>query len=114
MPAYRSPAPSLVSSSLIRYVSSWRRSPRSRFAIRNLKPSGLRRSTPASLFQQRQGRSAIRPHFKLVAEALFAYFLAIIVYASSAFTIIIPHHALAFEDFSTHMIALIFVVIVSA
>src|SRR5260221_8765867 len=30
---------------------------RSRFAIRNLKPSSLRRSTPASLFQQRQGHS---------------------------------------------------------
>src|SRR5665811_1200231 len=43
----------------MRYSSSWRRSPRSRFAIRNLKPSGLRRSTPASLFQQRQGHSVI-------------------------------------------------------
>src|ERR1039458_8535558 len=56
-PAYPSPAPSLGSTSSIRYVSSWRRSPRSWFAIRNLKPSGLRRSTPASLFQQRQGHS---------------------------------------------------------
>jgi hypothetical protein len=56
-PACPSPAPYLGSSSSIRYVSSWRRSPRSRFAIRNLKPSGPRRSTPASLFQQRQGHS---------------------------------------------------------
>jgi hypothetical protein len=38
--------------SSIRYASSWRRSPRFWFAIRNIKPSGLRRSTPASLFQQ--------------------------------------------------------------
>jgi hypothetical protein len=28
-------------------------------AIRNLKPSGLRRSTPTSLFQQRQGHSHV-------------------------------------------------------
>jgi hypothetical protein len=56
-PAYPSPVPSLGSSPSIRYVSSWRRSPRSRFAILNLKPSGLRRSTPAPQFQQRQGHS---------------------------------------------------------
>jgi hypothetical protein len=34
------------------------RSPGTFPAIRNLKPSGLRRSTPASLFQQRPGHSA--------------------------------------------------------
>ena len=60
-PACPSPAPYLGSSSSIRHVSSWRRSPRPRFAIRNLKPSsGLRRSTPASLFQQPSGNSAPR------------------------------------------------------
>src|SRR6516165_3253258 len=58
-PAYPLPAPYLGSTSSIRYASSWRRSPRSWFAIRNLKPSGLRRSTPASLFQQRQGHSGL-------------------------------------------------------
>src|SRR6266481_3850989 len=62
MPACPSSVPYLGRTSSIRYASSWRRSPRSRFAIRNLKPSGLRRSTPASLFQQRQGHSArMRP-----------------------------------------------------
>src|SRR5450759_3154754 len=55
-----SPAPSLGSRPSMRYSSSWRRSPRSWFAIRNLKPSGLRRSTPASLFQQRAGHSQAR------------------------------------------------------
>jgi hypothetical protein len=44
----------------MQYFSSWRRSPRSWFAILNLKPSGLRRSTPASLFQQRPGHSPAR------------------------------------------------------
>src|SRR5208282_3773535 len=47
--------PSLGSPPSIRYVLSWRRSPRSGFAIRNLKPSGPRQSTPASLFSTATG-----------------------------------------------------------
>src|SRR6266481_4289415 len=69
MPACPSSVPYLGRTSSIRYASSWRRSPRSRFAIRNLKPSGLRRSTPASLFQQRQGHSAHPRSSTELAEA---------------------------------------------
>src|SRR5215471_5736367 len=70
MPACPSSVPYLGRTSSIRYASSWRRSPRSRFAIRNLKPSGLRRSTPALLFQQRQGHSGRRRRGGYVAPTL--------------------------------------------
>src|ERR1039458_6263401 len=56
----------------MRYSSSWRRSPRSWFAIRNLKPSGLRRSTPASLFQQRQGHSGENASLDLILGIRFS------------------------------------------
>src|ERR1039458_9250276 len=58
----------------MRYSSSWRRSPRSWFAIRNLKPSGLRRSTPASLFQQRAGHSRFL-FTSFISVALWPYWL---------------------------------------
>src|ERR1700730_1523212 len=53
-PAYPSPAPSLGSSSSIRYVWSWRRSPRSRFAIRNLKPTRGRHELSSSVVAVRR------------------------------------------------------------